>query len=562
MNDVQFAFAISPRIGQLYESAKQYGKELPAHGLTQLRGVAHLICNLLGELGKVNVSDILELDRKIIALSNAGQIGPSIRTKLHCLRVNGNIGTHPEKYYFTKHQLVEIYAQSVITARELLAIVFQRLNPDSPLPTVDVIDDTNGSMKELCYKAMIEADSEARFTAGKLFLAKAAELKRKFEEIAETGQFAVLGADYHTLLDQAFFWFKLGADAEHAPSMYEYGLALADGVEGAEKKGRGEYLVYRASKLGNANADAFIGQCYLFGSVSFEKDYTEAREHLERAAAEDHPGALANLGAMHAKGWGGPADEGAAVAYTRRAAEAGYPQGQYNLSIFYFNGRGVEVDELQAMEWLEKASDQGYPPAMLAMADRIVSGDVAGKSWEDAEQLYIRCLSSQECGSSARHRLAVLFANKGDVNSLLKAADLLQACFESEPEDSELAQDCWNRSPIIVKQLRDRLSPSASTDQVAAAMLTLSYFDAEGRPTRNRAERRDAFYKNMAAAAKKVLESGKLRAMAIPIEEKSVLREVQQRPNPVPPGKKGGKVGRNEPCPCGSGKKSKICCYR
>ena len=38
------------------------------------------------------------------------------------------------------------------------------------------------------------------------------------------------------------------------------------------------------------------------------------------------------------------------------------------------------------------------------------------------------------------------------------------------------------------------------------------------------------------------------------------ISEVQRLLNPPKPKQAGPKVGRNDPCPCGSGKKSKKCC--
>jgi preprotein translocase subunit SecA len=39
------------------------------------------------------------------------------------------------------------------------------------------------------------------------------------------------------------------------------------------------------------------------------------------------------------------------------------------------------------------------------------------------------------------------------------------------------------------------------------------------------------------------------------------MPEAPARPKPAPRTASGDKVGRNDPCPCGSGKKYKRCCY-
>ena len=46
----------------------------------------------------------------------------------------------------------------------------------------------------------------------------------------------------------------------------------------------------------------------------------------------------------------------------------------------------------------------------------------------------------------------------------------------------------------------------------------------------------------------------------LPPEQRSPSPETSKHPSPVK--SQGKKVGRNEPCPCGSGKKYKKCCGR
>jgi uncharacterized protein YecA (UPF0149 family) len=47
-------------------------------------------------------------------------------------------------------------------------------------------------------------------------------------------------------------------------------------------------------------------------------------------------------------------------------------------------------------------------------------------------------------------------------------------------------------------------------------------------------------------------------AAAMPEDDRKYLRPMGHHPTPVQRAR--GKVGRNEPCPCGSGKKFKKCC--
>jgi TPR repeat protein len=53
------------------------------------------------------------------------------------------------------------------------------------------------------------------------------------------------------------------------------------------------------------------------------KDDVAARNLFEKAAAQNHPGALERMGAFTAEGRGGPKDSAAAKAYYERAAALG-----------------------------------------------------------------------------------------------------------------------------------------------------------------------------------------------------------------------------------------------
>jgi len=56
------------------------------------------------------------------------------------------------------------------------------------------------------------------------------------------------------------------------------------------------------------------------------KDDAGARALFEKAAAQNHPGALLQMGAFAQEGRGGPKDRDAAKAYYRRAADLGDEQ--------------------------------------------------------------------------------------------------------------------------------------------------------------------------------------------------------------------------------------------
>lgn len=560
MNDIDFALSISTKIGSLYKSAKDRSSELPDYSLGCLRGLCHLICDLIAD-GKLSPNAYArDLDSKIYVLFKERLIDSQTKAMLHQLRVNGNVGAHPEKYFLSRQEFRRLCNESLVTARKLLEITYRHLKPGSPVPQYEVLRNDDQDLKELCYQAMIGGDPESRHVVGKLLLDKAADINKNALAEADTGGYVLLGKDYQSFLDQGYFWHKLASESQFSPSMYEYGVALANGLEGDEKRVFGESLVYQASRLGDANACAFIGHCYLHGSQAFDIDLVEARNYLELAAAEDHPAALADLGAMYEKGMGGPANLTAAVEYTLRAAEAGYPQGQYNLSVFYFNGRGVPNDEMHAVTWLIKSANQGYPPAMLSLARLILEGRVEGRGKNDAEVLYSRCLPHEDIGNDARYELASLYmSSEEDYESQIKAAHLLQECYEREGGDSALAKKCSNASPALVRRLKRGFS-LADDKLLQGAMLVLNYFDSAGRPVKNRKEQVKSFIGKLdqMVAARHLSEAERIELAGQLFVPDGVPRKAKAQV--IPWSREGAKIGRNDPCPCGSGKKFKACC--
>lgn len=561
MNDIDFALSISPAIGLLYKQAKDSHAELPGHSLVQLRGLCRLICDLIAQNENPLAVDKSDLESKISHLHKMRWIDNKTKFSLNQLRQHGNRGAHPEQFMNADDDLKYLALKSLEIARGLLEHTYQRLYPYEPLAKYEVSDSSGTSLKDFCYQAMIEADTEARYGIGKMLLAKAGGLLIDAQKDAESGGTGIVDFEYNNILAQARFWFKLAADCNHPPSLYEYGFALFQGFEGEDMKASGENFIYRASQFGNADANAFIGRCFLNGSQTFEVDLVEARKCFELAATEDHPVALANLGTMYDKGWGGPANSKAAFDYTYRSATAGYPTGQYNIFIHYFNGRGVETDETVALKWLTKAADQGFPEAMIVLARFISNGRVHGKVLADADILYQRCFFDDLLGNEARYELVLLYRDKWpELDKLILAASLLQECYEREGCNTELAEKCWGDAPSLVKLLKDGfISIAKNADLLKAAIIVLNYFDLNGHPYKKRSERNSDYIKkiNDFRAAQNVggpqLAKKTLEFIPPGIPRLALIKSSQLK-------QKNEKIGRNEPCTCGSGKKYKVCC--
>jgi uncharacterized protein len=104
--------------------------------------------------------------------------------------------------------------------------------------------------------------------------------------------------------------------------------ALGGGVASSDPM-RARQLLGKAAET-NAEAQYQLGLMLADGTGG-PKDDVGARALFEKAAAQNHPGALERMGAFSQEGRGGPADRDAAKAYYKRAADLGDEQAKAEL---------------------------------------------------------------------------------------------------------------------------------------------------------------------------------------------------------------------------------------
>jgi uncharacterized protein len=101
-------------------------------------------------------------------------------------------------------------------------------------------------------------------------------------------------------------------------------LAALGGSAAATNPARSRELLSKAAET-NAEAQYQLGLMLADGSGGPQDD-VGARALFEKAAAQNHPGALERMGAFAAEGRGGPKDRDAAKSYYKRAADLGNDQ--------------------------------------------------------------------------------------------------------------------------------------------------------------------------------------------------------------------------------------------
>lgn len=560
MDDIQLAFSVSDNLGQHYRNAKTFSGQAPALSLPYLRGFAYEVCSMLDR----GTSRGEQLASRIKSLESTGILkSPGIR-RLRILQRHGNVVAHPEEYNHETHDFGAMATEALAAARELLEQLLVLRGEPVPAYTVAPVED--GALRDMCYQAMVVGDIDAIHQVGEYFKAQAVQLSAD-----KTGAFGADGYsfDAREQIEQAMFWFKKGADQSHPACMYQYGAYQffrrdADDDQLANAR----WYLNRACEAGDIEAVVLVAGGSLDGEGGFIRDEAYARELYEQAAEHNHPGALAQLGAIYALGTGCPVDLEAAAKYTIRAAEAGFPQGQYNLYALYLNGRGVEQDEVLALKWLQEAAAQDFPAAIYNLAALIHKGSVPGKGLADAVPLYHQLAGSEEYRAHGALGLAeVTMELEDNLDGWIMAASYAQACYQelfAEEDPDNLLSDCLAVGKRAIAKVRRNIEAHGPREgDQGSELLTCWMFDKDGVPVSDMESRRDEFYGVVMSIATGNPQD-KARATDLLMQGACISGPKSSR-SPVPafltrpPLPAGPKAGRNDPCPCGSGQKFKKC---
>lgn len=549
MDDIQFALGAHPEIGRLYRDGKSSSGDAPGQALTALRGLASSFCNILDR----DLDQQEPLAGKIRSI--AGMLKRPTLRHLNLLKDHGNKAAHPESFAHEQLDLQCMATEALASARELIGELY-RLRGETP-PEYEVGETADSSLREVCYRAMFEGDVEAMHQVGSI-------LKEKADSVPKSGLF--IGADGYAdaaraNIDQAMFWFKQGAAKAHPDCQYQYGLYTAQ-LRGAteEDTSSGEHMIISAAEAGHTEAQVYVAEGHLNGSGIFIEDVVAAREMYERAAAQDHPVALSQLGAIYEKGLGCEPNPTAAAHCTLRAAEAGYPQAQFNAFVLFSHGTGVQQDFCKAHEWLGKAVEQGYPAAVYNMACLVQQGLIEGMGISDAIGYYQQSQRSRVYRARACMAVAEMsLAHNSTRDGWLLAAVNLQECFHCISQDGdehELLAPCLSASKKAISALRAHISAHGPSAAAAGNdILACFMFDHSGKPYADKKARLRAYSDLLNMKASKDAIAVAIAREAGIAHRSSTAAKVHRTPavaGPLP--------GRNEPCSCGSGQKYKKCC--
>ena len=558
MNDIELAFEVSSVVGRLYQNARDFADETPAHALYYLRGLAMVFCDCLNK----NFTNETLRD-KINFLGHEGLLKQKQKQQLKVLQHNGNKAAHPENYEFTDFNFAELANEALVAARGLIEFLYDLKN--GAKPHYEITEITSSSLKDMCVKAMLERDVEAINQAGEYFKEKA-KLFPESKYIRLDGY--PLDADDD--IEQAMFWFMQGSNSNHHNCLYQYGKYLAQHPQSTKDQLTEAYLYLRRSAAAeHPDALYLVAQMTLDGNDIFNKDEYYSFELFERAANRGQINALSQLGAMYERGIGCERNQEKAFTYIKAAALEGIPQAQYNLYVLHANNSIYIDNDIEAINWLREAAEQDYPEAIYAYACLIRDNKISDRSASDAEAEFKRALEFPQIA----HKAAISAANMvyGRVHSVADLADAaayLQHNYSliSSSDDLEIKQckeDYLTVCKKIVGSLREHLNqngpqPSLELSDIFSAAL----FDKNCTPYPNKDQRirvLSNIFLGLKINPNNTLSEFYREACLKPKPQPQPQPNMIQTENHKLSSNMPSKLGRNDFCYCGSGLKYKKC---
>jgi len=300
-----------------------------------------------------------------------------------------------------------------------------------------------------------------------------------------------------------FYWLSKAAQQRHADALYQLGLRYLYGQGTLQNIEQGLDKLQQAAQYQNADAQfelgGFLFQGYIDAQHSHSKDHGQAFEYFMKAAQQEHLGALNRLVQMYYEGLGVAQDLDEAFYYAQKAALAGYPSAQFKLAHLYQAGLGVEQNEKEAFRWYQEAAQSGYADAQVVMFKYYSSGLLVEKDMVQALE-WLELAEVQKHPGAAYYLGLAYKRGIGVEADPVRALNLFKHCIDNDKDN-----------------------------QYEAAKLEFAQGVAQLRQ------------ETYVAAQKRALPSFRKRSL-------------HSQSNA------GVRVGRNDPCPCGSGKKYKKCC--
>lgn len=170
-----------------------------------------------------------------------------------------------------------------------------------------------------------------------------------------------------------------------------------------------EEQAIKLAEAGNVDAQLFLGYSYLYGENNFSTNYEKAYEYYAKAALQNNPIALNNLGSLYYSGVGVDRNSAKAAVLFEKSAKLGNAEAAVNLGFILISGNGREKNPQLAMQYFENASKIGSAIADFMVGYAHYRGIYRDKDLSKAAQLIKKAASAGF--DEAQYVLAQMYIN-------------------------------------------------------------------------------------------------------------------------------------------------------
>ena len=501
---------IRPHWPLLYEYgffSEKYLFEDPDSSMVQLRKFSEICVREIYEQNNIHVQN--QSFYQICTHSRFYEMVPeNIYRSLNYLRIEGNKGAHPKKFENDQNISTQHALQSLKEAYNVACWLFKTyVSSKIPLPSFRISRINNPD--EMKWRAQ-QGDPDAQYSTA---------LKYYY------------GRDINQNFQTAAYWFREAAAQGHARAQAYIGAMYLFGKTIKQDKEQAIDWIQKSANQFEPIGMTLLGQMYLEGD-GVKKDTQLAIHWLTQAAENEDPVAQIYLGQIYLYGNSVEKNLEKAFNWTNRAAQYDDPVAYCNLGLFYEEGLWVEQNFEHAYEWYKKAADKGLPDAQAAVGLYHLKG--VGCNHDEMLGLQLLKKASKKGSTVSYLNIGLYYKQQRDYGLatewLFKAAE------------KGLAEAQYELADTILMAIEDKIS--------------IAYTANDARQWMKKAEKQGHIQAQtvMTELRKKELETHQQLAVALNAFRKNVQTFFR---NTELSG-----IGRNDPCPCGSGKKYKKCCLK
>ena len=268
-----------------------------------------------------------------------------------------------------------------------------------------------------------------------VWLSKAA--KKKYAPAQhKLGLCYLYGIGVLTDYEQGYKLCSKAAEKQYPPAVYTMSNLYRDGMYVSKSLLLEMSYLNRAADLGDSDALCDLGSFYLYGNEEHEiqKDESKAYELTKKAADQNHPAALANLGVCYKFGVGTPKNETESLNAFMKAANAGNDIAQVEIGNAYLYGNGVEQSFTEAQKYIDAAANQKNASALNIKGNFYYYGWGVTQDYQTAAEWYKKAV--EEGNPDAYAQLAYMYlAGQGVIENHTEGLRLYKKLADADYED-------------------------------------------------------------------------------------------------------------------------------